>query len=459
MPPLTRNYQPLPYAPQPRYVPNYGTLGELMGIRARNSQQGWAQLAHAFNTFVENRNQAEVAKAALAQRESAQQAEQALKREEMAARDAERKEAARLRQEAADEKQQLATEKRGDARAKAIGYGPIAESDVDTLMQSPERSGDVRYVFGPGTAQGPELQPTQEQQEMIGLREAVAKQGGVVGPNGGVHMPPKPTERRPQPAMVNGRRAFVLFGEDGTATDLAGRPVNATPIGPDGPAPEKPSVWVSKGSDMRFVTPSQAAQLSAEGWRSGQSREQGRPVTSGDAGEVADYDTALDDIRVVRGVLSGSKATGTGAAIGAAMPAFITDTLGWGTEAKQKQATIDRVKQVIGKALEGGVLRKEDELKYAKILPVISDTPEIVATKLQGLEDAIAQRRTRKLDALGDAGYDVSQFMKRGQVTDQRVNAVPDLAGVREGFSRTYRSGPFAGQEWAIVNGQPKRIK
>ena len=37
---------------------------------------------------------------------------------------------------------------------------------------------------------------------------------------------------------------------------------------------------------------------------------------------------------------------------------------GWGTDAKKKQALIDRVKQVIGKTLEGGVLRKEDEVKY-----------------------------------------------------------------------------------------------
>jgi hypothetical protein len=173
MPITPRNYSPVPYAGGPSYVPNYGTLGELMGMRARNSQVGWAQLANVFNNFVETRNQAQVAKAALAQRQAEHEAEQQLKRDEMNARAAERAEADRIRKEAEKDKQQLQGEKRGDARAKAIGYGPVGEADVDTLMQSPERSGDVRYSFGPGTAQGPELQPTRDQQEMIDLRTKV----------------------------------------------------------------------------------------------------------------------------------------------------------------------------------------------------------------------------------------------------------------------------------------------
>ena len=79
-----------------------------------------------------------------------------------------------------------------------------------------------------------------------------------------------------------------------------------------------------------------------------------------------------------------------------------------------KQALIDRVKQVIGKTLEGGVLRKEDELKYEKILPTVRDTGEIVTSKLDGLEAAIVKKRGRLVDSLEDAGYDVSKFRQRG---------------------------------------------
>lgn len=155
----------------------------------------------------------------------------------------------------------------------------------------------------------------------------------------------------------------------------------------------------------------------AEGLAPASSREQGRAVTSGDAGRVSELTTSLDDVAVLRQTISGNGATGTAAAVGAALPNAITNATGWGVEAKQKQATIDRVKQVIGKALEGGVLRKEDEYKYEKILPTISDPPAVVETKLAGLERAIALRRTRTLESLADAGYDTGRFLDRSPRT------------------------------------------
>lgn len=153
--------------------------------------------------------------------------------------------------------------------------------------------------------------------------------------------------------------------------------------------------------------------------RPANTREQGRPVTSGDAGRIAEFDTSLDDLTVLRAAVSGKpgvkdtpaeKATGARAKIGAMVPNFVTEYTGWGSDAKSKQAVIDRVKQVIGKALEGGVLRKEDEYKYEKILPTIGDPPEVVETKLAGLEQAIKLRRTRFIESLGDANYDTSKF-------------------------------------------------
>lgn len=190
---------------------------------------------------------------------------------------------------------------------------------------------------------------------------------------------------------------------------MEGRPTGATApvavIGPDG--------------KTVYVTPQQAL-----GMRPASGREQGRPVTSGDAGRISDLDTSLNDLVTLRatvaprdpktGQLTEPGATGFGAQVGASLPKAVTSLTGWGVTAKQKQATIDRVKQVIGKALEGGVLRKEDEVKYEKILPTVADPVEIVETKLNGLESAIRQRRSTQLDALEDAGYDVSRFVSRG---------------------------------------------
>lgn len=58
---------------------------------------------------------------------------------------------------------------------------------------------------------------------------------------------------------------------------------------------------------------------------------------------------------------------------------------------RELQADIDKVKQVVGKALEGGVLRKEDEDKYKKILATITDTPETAEYKINGVIDSLQQ--------------------------------------------------------------------
>jgi len=58
-------------------------------------------------------------------------------------------------------------------------------------------------------------------------------------------------------------------------------------------------------------------------------------------------------------------------------------------DAASLQAEIDRVRQVVGKALEGGVLRKEDEEKYKKILPVMTDTKEVALNKLEKLQEKL----------------------------------------------------------------------
>ena len=124
----------------------------------------------------------------------------------------------------------------------------------------------------------------------------------------------------------------------------------------------------------------------------------------------------------------------------------------WLGFAAQKNAVIARVKQVIGKALEGGVLRKEDEAKYAKILPTIGDPADVVATKLDGLERAIKQRQQRTLDALADAGYDISRFSARGGAAPAAPPA--PAGGPKVGERRKTKDGDlveYDGKGWFLV--------
>ncbi len=149
----------------------------------------------------------------------------------------------------------------------------------------------------------------------------------------------------------------------------------------------------------------------AEGKAPANTREQGRPVTSGDAGRIAELDTSLNDLDALTANIG---KTGAGSYIGAKwVPNVVSEYTGLGTESKSRQGLIDRVKQVIGKALEGGVLRKEDEAKYERILPTIGDPPDVAAAKLDGLKKALVLRRQTTIEALKDANYDVANFEKR----------------------------------------------
>lgn len=77
----------------------------------------------------------------------------------------------------------------------------------------------------------------------------------------------------------------------------------------------------------------------------------------------------------------------------------------WDTNAQDLNSYVGAVKQVIGKSLEGGVLRKEDEAKYEKIIPRFGDMPETLAAKYQNLRDLIASKHNNEIDSYQRAGY------------------------------------------------------
>jgi hypothetical protein len=136
----------------------------------------------------------------------------------------------------------------------------------------------------------------------------------------------------------------------------------------------------------------------------------GRPVIAGDAEDIATVDEGL---KLARGLNFKQGDTGILPSIGGAMPDAVTNLTGFGVGAKQRQGVINLVKQIIGKGLEGGVLRKEDESKYEKILPTLSDHPDVVQVKVKNLIKILDQKRATRLNAMEDAGYNVSKFRER----------------------------------------------
>ena len=77
----------------------------------------------------------------------------------------------------------------------------------------------------------------------------------------------------------------------------------------------------------------------------------------------------------------------------------------YATKTQELQATINATKQIVGKYLEGGVLRAEDEVKYAKILPTLNDTPEVAKAKITQVRNLLNQKMSAQASSLSGAGY------------------------------------------------------
>lgn len=115
------------------------------------------------------------------------------------------------------------------------------------------------------------------------------------------------------------------------------------------------------------------------------------------AGVVADTQTGLNSLSDLYNSLEQSNVNGPGIGQLRALNPFDTN-------AQTLQQQIAATKQIVGKALEGGVLRKEDEAKYAKILPTLGDTDAVAKAKIQQLYSLISQRLNQYQSGLNGGG-------------------------------------------------------
>jgi hypothetical protein len=324
--------------------------------------------------------------------------EDAFRRDSLASLQAQRDDAAaahRFTQDQAlakqDEQAQAGARQQTQAHLRAAIQGSQNVAGTDDPNGSPGTRNALRVALTAGGAKGNEI-PQEPEAAPKPKMHAVT----VPGPNG-QPMHKLVTEEEMQQG-VQGYRA------------------------PKEPAGQGAKFWVVRDGQMLRITDAEYR----PGDQPANSREQGRPVMSSDAGRIADLDTSMDDLNVLTRDLG---KTGTASKVGAMLPNAITDLTGIGADAKSRQAVIDRVKQVIGKALEGGVLRKEDEIKYEKILPTIGDAPDVAERKLQGLFDALEKRRQTQIESLSDAGYDVSKFSARPKRQREDAAAGGDSGG------------------------------
>lgn len=102
-------------------------------------------------------------------------------------------------------------------------------------------------------------------------------------------------------------------------------------------------------------------------------------------------------------------------------------------KARTAQSQIKASAQAFGRYMEGGVLRKEDEIKYQEMFPNLSDTPEIAKNKLAIVNKLLVDKQNADVKALADQGYDTRAFsqLAGGEVPkvlrqkDQATGLVP----------------------------------
>ena len=165
---------------------------------------------------------------------------------------------------------------------------------------------------------------------------------------------------------------------------------------PEQRAAQKRAKEAQESADRRFREGQSAADRRAAAGRAvtmrGQDiadqrakREPADKVTQGALKDLANLDTALESLGSLRKVIE-------------ANPDKMGPVSGrlrqipWlGASRQIVNADIERVRQEVGRAMEGGVLRKEDEEKYKRILPAMEDLPEVARYKLDQLEAKLKQ--------------------------------------------------------------------
>lgn len=135
------------------------------------------------------------------------------------------------------------------------------------------------------------------------------------------------------------------------------------------------------------------------------------------------------------------------------------------TRAKTIDAQLRASAQAFGRYMEGGVLRKEDEEKYRRMFPTLSDTPEVARNKLAIVNKLLVEKQQSDVSALQQQGYSVSGLqadLGTGEIPSV-IRSNPRSAGVipeaQAAGGMQFDAQDVQALQWAQANPQDMRAR
>lgn len=132
----------------------------------------------------------------------------------------------------------------------------------------------------------------------------------------------------------------------------------------------------------------------------------GKIVTSSDAGDIGQADSAIMALDDLDAAFAPSGADGLGGKLQAMLP--------WDSDPKRFDDKVLATAQSVGTFLERGKLAAGDEVKYRKLLPAPGDSVGRAKAKIENVKKLVRDEQQARIRGLGNAGYNVNGFQQGG---------------------------------------------
>ncbi len=169
---------------------------------------------------------------------------------------------------------------------------------------------------------------------------------------------------------------------------------NVAAGGSSGSAPTSYREWQLAGSPGTY----------ADWLKSGGKQEVGRPLSAQQSQLLSDGANMVSVLNPINELIT-NRANLFGPVAGRFNAANPYDTT-----SQTANSQLTAAAQMVGKYMEGGVLRQEDVAKYQKMLPQLSDTPQVAKNKLENVQKLLSDKQQQYIRDYQTAGFDASGF-------------------------------------------------